>query len=142
MDIDNLRRVSEESRVRAEQRRREAAAQEAEREAARKRQWEADLPNRVADVEQEIRRSVQHAASEGKRECLLSHEDHFALWKRGLFGGHNLNFEPSWKERVIIDFCSREGLSLHFDYYGKGLHGEWGQNTKEKSGAVSITARW
>jgi len=142
MDIEKLRRTSEESRLRAEQSAREAAARKADEEAARRRQWEADLPKRIAEIEDEVKQKVQSAASQGKRECLLSFEQHIPLWKRGFFGGHKLNFKPSWKEQVIIDFCSREGLSLDFEYYGKGLHGEWGQNDTEKCGDVSITARW
>jgi len=140
MDIENLRRTSDESRLRIEHQARAAAAQKTQEEADKKRQWEADQPKRIAEIEQEIRRNIQHAASEGKRECLLSHQDHYPLWKRGFFGGHNLDFQPSWKEKVIIDFCSREGLSVDFAYYGD--HSGWGQNDKQKSGAVSITARW
>jgi len=110
------------------QSRREAAVRKAEEEAARKRQWEADLLKRAAEIEQEIRRRVEQAANKGERECLLSHENHHDLWKRGIFGD-KLNFQPYSNEKVIIEFCSREGLSLDFKYYGND--GYWGQNEDE-----------
>jgi hypothetical protein len=83
MDIEDLRKVSEESRLRARQRAREASAREAEEKAAKARQELADLPKRIAEIEVEVQRSLQVAANQGERECVLSSEQHLGLWQRG-----------------------------------------------------------
>ena len=55
MEIENLRRISEESKRCSEQDAREASARAAEEAAAQARQREADLPQRIAEVENKVR---------------------------------------------------------------------------------------
>lgn len=104
MDIENLRKLSEESRLRNEQRGRDESLRREQEQNEQRHQWEVEFQKRAAAIPEVVRERLELAARQGERECLLSFEHHVTLWDRRIFGGASLHANPltRYKQALVL----------------------------------------